>query len=72
MSDDMMVYGYVAKAKKPGGISTVTGGGFSIYDPEDNRYDAEEMSVYEIGMKSTLMDGRLHTGCKSNNGFTAI
>lgn len=59
MSDDMMIYGYVAKAKKPGGISTVTGGGFSIYDPEDNRYDAEEMSVYEIGIKSTLMDGRL-------------
>ena len=58
-SDDFTFYGSIARAMKPGGISTVTGGGFSIYNPEDNRYEAEEMTVYELGMKSTMMDGKM-------------
>ncbi len=58
-SDDFTFYASIAKAMKPGGISTVTGGGFSIYNPEDNRFEAEEMMVYEIGMKSIMMDGKL-------------
>ena len=58
-SDDFTFYGSIAQAKKPGGISTVTGGGFSLYNPEDNRYEAEEMTVYELGMKSTMMDGKM-------------
>ena len=48
-----------SQAKKPGGISTVTGGGFGLYNPEANRYEAEEMTVYELGMKSTMMDGKM-------------
>ena len=58
-SDDFTFYASLAQAKKPGGISTVTGGGFSLYDPEDNRFEAEEMTVYELGMKSTMMDGKM-------------
>ncbi|GIS85598.1 MAG: hypothetical protein CM1200mP17_01660 [Woeseia sp.] len=59
VSDDLMIYGSASSGKKPGGISTVTGGGFSIYNPDDNRFESEEMMVYELGIKSTLMDGRL-------------
>ena len=59
VSDDLMIYGSAASGKKPGGISTVTGGGFGFYDPDANRFEAEEMMVYELGIKSTLMDGRL-------------
>ncbi len=59
VSDDLMFYGSAASSKKPGGISTVTGGGFNIFDPDDNRFEAEEMMVYELGIKSLLMDGRL-------------
>ncbi len=58
-SDDFTFYASIAEAKKPGGISTVTGGGFSLYNPENNRYEAEEMTVYELGMKSTMMDGKM-------------
>ena len=58
-SDDFTFYGSLAQAKKPGGISTVTGGGFGMYNPEDNRFEAEEMTVYELGMKSTMMGGKM-------------
>lgn len=53
-SEDVMVYGVIAKGNKPGYINTAS----SL--PENIRYaDEEESWNYEIGAKTTLMDGRV-------------
>lgn len=53
-SDDVMLYGVIAKGNKPGYINTAA----SL--PENIRYAEEEESWnYELGAKTTLLDGRL-------------
>jgi len=58
MSDDVLIYASAAKGIKPGGVSTISGGAAGI-DTAANAYDAEKLWVYEIGAKTTSMDGRL-------------
>ncbi|MGY8962404.1 MAG: TonB-dependent receptor [Rhodospirillales bacterium] len=53
-SEDVMVYGSIGKGVKPGGISTV--GRFNRL--EDNVFSAEQLWNYEIGAKTTWLDGR--------------
>lgn len=50
VSEDVMVYANLAKGFKSGG--------FNIQDP-DNGFNPEEIWSLELGMKSTLMDGRM-------------
>lgn len=57
-TDEQMYYFSVARAEKPGGISTVTGG-IGAFVPDDNRFDAEKLTVYEIGGKTRWLDRRL-------------
>lgn len=58
-SDDHMTYASWAYSEKAGGfnIVTVTGGVL----PEERTYDPESSNNYEIGLKSTLADGRVQT-----------
>jgi len=56
-NDDQLWYLSVAEGIKPGGISTVTGGGF--FDPAALEFDAEKLWAYEIGGKTTWADGTL-------------
>ncbi|MBM3515191.1 MAG: hypothetical protein FJX59_15985, partial [Alphaproteobacteria bacterium] len=53
-SDDAMLYASIAKGVKPGGISTV--GVFNRL--ADNIYLPERLWNYEIGAKTTFLDGR--------------
>ena len=57
-SDDQTWYGSVSRGVKPGGISSLVGPqGFD--NPDVYRFEAEEITVYEIGWKTNWMDGRL-------------
>jgi len=58
-SDDHMAYASWAYSEKAGGfnIVTVTGGVL----PEERTYDPESSNHYELGLKSTLADGRVQT-----------
>lgn len=56
--DDLMVYLSLAEGIKPAGISTVNGGG-GTFQPEQGRFDREQVFVYELGAKSDLFDHRL-------------
>ena len=63
-SDNTMWYFSWAVAKKPGGFSTLGFGGFGgdangNGEPDEIEFEPEEMQVWEVGMKRTLMDGRL-------------
>lgn len=63
-SDTTMWYFSWAVAKKPGGFSTLGFGGFGADangngEPDEIEFEPEEMQVWEVGMKRTLMDGRL-------------
>ena len=63
-SDTTMWYFSWAVAKKPGGFSTLGFGGFGADangngEPDEIEFEPEEMQVWELGMKRTLMDGRL-------------
>ena len=62
-SADTLIYATLAKGVKPGGISTVTAGSWQDAD-YDGAYDEftfkdEHITEYEIGAKSTWLDGRL-------------
>lgn len=57
-SDDVMAYLSIAEGIKPAGISTVNGGG-GTFQPEQGRFDREQVIVYELGAKSDLFDRRL-------------
>jgi len=59
-SDDVLLYGIVARGNKPGGIQRGTGADARRYIPEDLSTFAEETQwSYEIGAKTTLLDRRL-------------
>ena len=63
-SDTTMMYFSWAVAKKPGGFSTLGFGGFGADangngEPDEIEFEPEEMQVWEVGMKRTLLDGRL-------------
>lgn len=47
---DNLLYGFVAKGYKPGGINS-----------ETSTFDSEQVMTYEAGWKSTMMDGNLQT-----------
>ena len=53
-TDDALLYASAAKGVKPGGISTV--GVFNRL--ADNIYSPEKLWNYELGAKTTLLDGR--------------
>ncbi|MYA29728.1 MAG: TonB-dependent receptor [Gammaproteobacteria bacterium] len=57
-SDEQTWYGSISRGVKPAGISTLVGP--QGYDnPEVYRFDAEEITVYEFGWKTSWMDNRL-------------
>ena len=57
-SDGQTWYGSVSRGVKPGGISSLVGPqGFD--DPDVYRFEAEEITVYELGWKTSWMDNRL-------------
>ncbi|MCY4165897.1 MAG: TonB-dependent receptor [Gammaproteobacteria bacterium] len=63
-SDTSMAYFSWAMGKKPGGLSTLAIGVFGADgngngEPDEIEFEPEEMQVWELGMKRTLMDGRL-------------
>ncbi len=63
-SDDQTWYGSVSRGVKPGGISSLVGPqGFD--DPDVYRFEAEKITVYELGWKTSWMDNRL----RANGAF---
>ncbi|TFG87028.1 MAG: TonB-dependent receptor [Chromatiales bacterium] len=56
--DDLMLYASIGEGVKPSGISTITGGAAG-FEPESYRFDPEKMWAYELGTKSTWLDGTL-------------
>ncbi|MDX2142801.1 MAG: TonB-dependent receptor [Rhodospirillaceae bacterium] len=54
LNDDALVFASVALGKKPGGL-----GLFGLANILNNIYEPEEMWVYEVGAKTTLLDGKL-------------
>lgn len=59
VSDDLMVYGAIAKGSKPGGFNTALGAGTGTLPLELIAYDEEKAWSYEAGLKSTWLDGDL-------------
>ena len=63
-TDDVMTYASWSRGIKPGGYSLLTVGAFGL-DPnldgvfDEAEFEPERLDVWEIGMKSTLLDGRL-------------
>lgn len=57
-NETQMYYASIAESKKPGGISTVTGG-IGGFNPDNARFAAEKLTVYELGGKTDWMDRRL-------------
>ena len=53
-SDDVLTYASIAKGVKPGGVSTI-----ASPNPLTARFAPEELWNYEVGVKSTLADGRV-------------
>lgn len=53
-SDDVLTYASIAKGVKPGGVSTI-----ASPNPATARFAPEELWNYEVGVKSTLADGRV-------------
>lgn len=58
VTDDALIYASAAKGIKPGGVSTISGGASGI-DEAANRYLAEKLWVYEVGAKTTWLDGAM-------------
>lgn len=65
VNPDTLLFASWAQGEKPGGVSTVTGGGWfdvnfdGVYD--EFAYGPEELDVYEIGIKREWFDRRLRT-----------
>jgi outer membrane receptor protein involved in Fe transport len=55
---EQMYYFSVARAEKPSGISTVTGG-IGAFVPEDNKFRPEKLTVWELGSKTRWLENRL-------------
>jgi iron complex outermembrane receptor protein len=53
-NEDMMIYGSVSSGYKPGGFN----GGLNTNSELNTPYDAEEVFSVEVGLKSTLWNGR--------------
>ena len=76
VSDDLMIFGYVANGNKSGGIGDVVvqyqqdpetaeyaldeNGDRIVVKRHENVYDPEEVITYELGAKGTLLDGNLN------------
>ena len=56
LSDEIMLFGIYAKGFKPGGVIGSDG---ATLIPATTDYEQEESDNFEIGFKSTLMDGRM-------------
>lgn len=56
-SDEQTYYGSVSRAIKPAGISTLVGP--EGFNPDVLRFEAEVMTVYEFGWKTSWMDNSL-------------
>lgn len=54
-SDAMLVYGGVSRGTKAGGYN---GGATAFYTVDQVIFDDEELTSFEVGLKSTLADGR--------------
>ncbi len=54
-SDGLMLYGSVSRGAKGGGWSAPTSG--PIFDTNTLPYDQERLTSYEVGWKSTFLDG---------------
>jgi outer membrane receptor protein involved in Fe transport len=64
INDDMMVYGKVSTGYRAGGFNIIAAGIPSSYDPE-------EVTAYEIGLKSTLADGTVQLNLSAyHNAYT--
>ena len=64
LTDDVLLFGSFAEARKPGGFSTLSIGAFSLDpnadgNPEEIQFAEEIMDVFELGFKSVLRDGSL-------------
>ena len=62
-TDNMLFYGSVAKSVKPGGVSTVTSGGWQDVD-FDGKYDEftykdEKLTSFELGAKTEFFNRKL-------------
>lgn len=55
LGDDTIVYASIARGFKPGGVSELNFG----TPLADSRFDAETLWNYELGVKSTLLDGQM-------------
>lgn len=55
LTDDIMLYGSVARGVKAGGFNT----SFSLLFPDEQFYDEETNITYELGSKGVVADGRL-------------
>ncbi len=76
LTDDIMLYAYVANGFKSGGIGDVVvehvwdpvaeeypvdaDGNRLIKEVHDSNYDPEEVTTFEIGAKGTFLDGKLN------------
>ena len=54
VNEDLMVYGSITQGQKSGGWNPRP-----LQPAEFKRYDQEELTAYEIGLKSKLLDGRM-------------
>ena len=57
-TDNQMYYASWAMAAKPAGIAALTGG-IGAFDPEANKFEREEKTTYELGAKTSWVDGSL-------------
>ena len=55
VTEDALLFVSAAVGKKPGGLSALTG----VSNVATNTYEPEEMTVYELGAKTTWLDRRL-------------
>ena len=53
-TDNMMYYFSIAATEKPAGISVT--GALSGFNPEASKFDSEELTVYELGAKTSWFD----------------
>jgi iron complex outermembrane recepter protein len=54
-SEDLSLYATYSKGVKPGGFLNVA----VVFDPADALYQPEKLDNYEVGVKSTWMDGKV-------------